>query len=98
MLPSDYDDWQRFSGRRLYGTEQAPVADILIEFLEAHYLGLRQQVEVIDVSTPLSFERCTGNWRGSVSGWLLSKETMPLRLWGIPKTLPGLHRLSMAGQ
>jgi phytoene dehydrogenase-like protein len=50
------------------------------------------------VATPLSFERYTGNWRGSVCGWLLSKETMRLLLRGIPKTLPSLQGLYMAGQ
>jgi phytoene dehydrogenase-like protein len=53
---------------------------------------------VIDVATPLSFERYTGNWHGSVSGWILSPETMRLLLRGIPKTLPGLEGLFMAGQ
>ena len=98
MIPSDYDYWQRIYGRKLYDTEQDQVAEILIDFMEARYPGFRQQVEVIDVATPLSFERYTGNWRGSVCGWLLSKDTMRLLLRGIPKTLPGLERLYMAGQ
>ena len=50
------------------------------------------------MAAPLGFERYTGNWRGSVCGWLLSKGTMPMLLCGIPKTLPGLRRLSMAEQ
>jgi len=98
MIPSDYDYWQRIYGRKLYDTEQDQVAEILIDFMQQRYPGFREQVEVIDVATPLSFERYTGNWRGSVCGWLLSKETMRLLLRGIPKTLPGLDGLYMAGQ
>lgn len=98
MVPSGYDYWQRIYGRKLYDTEQDQVAEILIDFMEQRHPGFRQQVEVVDVATPLSFERYTGNWRGSVSGWLLSKETMRLLLRGIPKTLPGLQGLYMAGQ
>ena len=98
MIPSDYDYWQRIYGRRLYDSEQDQVAGLLIDFLEARYPGFRAQVEVVDVATPLSFERYTGNWRGSVCGWLLSKETMRLLLRGIPKTLPGLEGLYLAGQ
>jgi phytoene dehydrogenase-like protein len=98
MLPASYEYWQRIYGRKLYDTEQNQVADILIDFLESRYPGFRRQVEVIDVATPLSFERYTGNWHGSVSGWILSPETMRLLLRGIPKTLPGLDGLFMAGQ
>ena len=34
---------------------------------------------------------------GATCGWLLSKETMPMMLLGVPKTLPGLKNFYMAG-
>jgi phytoene dehydrogenase-like protein len=35
---------------------------------------------------------------GSTTGWLLSRQSMPLMLAGVPKTLPGLRNFWMAGQ
>lgn len=98
MLTTHYGYWQRIYGRRLYDTEQTQVSDILIDFLETLYPGLRADIEVVDEATPLSYERYTGNWQGSSCGWLLTKETMPLMIQGMRKTLPGLRNLYMAGQ
>ncbi len=74
------------------------VAEIVIQFLESKYPGLRSQIEMVDVATPLSFERYTGNCKGASSGWLLTKQTMMMNLTGVSKTLPGLHNFHMAGQ
>jgi phytoene dehydrogenase-like protein len=98
MLPSPYHYWQRIYGRKLYKSEQEQVAEQVLAALEQHYPELRATVEVIDVATPVSYERYTGNWRGSTCGWLLTKQTMGLMLRGIPQTLPGLANFWMAGQ
>jgi phytoene dehydrogenase-like protein len=98
MLPSPYHYWQRIYGRRLYKSEQEQVADQVLSALEQRYPGLTAQVEVVDVATPLSYERYTGNWHGSTCGWLLTKQTMGLMLRGVPKTLPRLANFFMAGQ
>jgi len=98
MLRSNYAYWQRIYGRRLYDTEQLQVADIVLDFLEQLYPGIKGQVEVEDVATPLSYERYTGNWLGSTCGWLLTKETMLMMIQGIDKTLPGLGDFYLAGQ
>ena len=98
MLPSPYDYWQRIYGRRLYKSEQEQVADQVLAELEKRYPGLTAQVEEVDVATPLSYERYTGNWHGSTCGWLLTKQTMWLMLRGVRKTLPGLSNFFMAGQ
>ncbi len=97
MLESDYAYWQRIYGRRLYDTEQLQVAGQIIDFLEGLYPGIGADVEVKDVATPLSYERYTGNWLGSTCGWLLTKETMPLLIKSVPKTLPGLEGFYMCG-
>jgi len=98
MLRSKYAYWQRIYGRKLYDTEQDQVSDILIDFLEKIYPGIHQDIEVIDEATPLSYERYTGNWEGSSCGWLLTKQTMPMMITGINKTLPGLRNFYMTGQ
>jgi phytoene dehydrogenase-like protein len=50
---------------------------------------------MVDVATPLTFERYTGNWKGSIIGWNITTETA---FKPIPKTLPGLRKFWMAGQ
>lgn len=56
---------------------------------------IRPAIEVIDVSTPATVIRYTGNWKGSMEGWLLTPGTgfRPL-----PRTLPGLRQFLMVGQ
>ena len=53
-------------------------------------------VEVVDVATPRTTERYTGNWRGLqayASSWREG-----LLGGGISKTLPGLENFHMVGQ
>jgi phytoene dehydrogenase-like protein len=98
MLRSDYDYWQRIYGRKVYDTEQRQVSDTVIDLLERWYPGLRGDVEFVDEATPLSYERYTGNWLGSTCGWLLTRDTMPMLIQGVDKTLSGLANFYMAGQ
>lgn len=98
MIRSNYAYWQRIYGRRLYDTEQQQVSDIVIDLIEQWHPGIRQDIEYVDEATPLSYERYTGNWMGSTCGWLLSRETMPMLIRGIDKTLPGLKQFYLAGQ
>jgi len=98
LLKSDYDYWQRIYGRRLYDTEQLQVAEQLLALIEERQPGIRGRVEVTDIATPVSFERYTGNWQGSTCGWLLTPQMMRLMIQGLPKTLPRLRNLYMAGQ
>ncbi len=97
IVRTNYSYWQRIYGRKLYDTEQRQVSDIIIEYLEKWYPGIRDDIEFIDEATPLSYERYTGNWMGATCGWLLTRETMPMMIQGVPKTLPGLHNFYMAG-
>ena len=79
-----------------YHARKRALAEAVISILDEHIPGgVRQDVEVIDVSTPATILRYTGNWKGSQEGWLLkSGEGMGL----LPNTLPGLERFMMVGQ
>lgn len=98
IYPTHYNWWQRIYGNRLYDTEQSQVSQIVVDWLEGIYPGLRKDIEVMDEATPLSYERYTGNWLGSACGFLLTTRTMPMMLLGVSKTLPGLRNFYMAGQ
>ena len=98
IVRTNYAYWQRIYGRRIYDSEQTQVSDIIIEQLERWYPGFRDEIEFVDEATPLSYERYTGNWMGATTGWLLTKETAPMMMFGVSKTLPGLADFYMAGQ
>ena len=78
-----------------YRLEKQRVADLVIGVLEKRLPGLRNAIEVIDVSTPASVIRYTGNWKGSQEGWLIEPGAGFKML---PNTLPGLDRFMMVGQ
>ncbi len=78
-----------------YREQKHRVADAVIAVLERIVPGVRDAIEVIDVSTPATVARYTGNWLGTMEGWLVRpvEGFRPLR-----NTLPGLRQFMMAGQ
>ncbi len=98
ILRIKYAYWQHIYGHRLYDSEQDQVADVLIAQIAKIYPDIREDIELIDVATPMSYERYTGNWRGSSVGWLLDKRAMFKMMQGMRKDLPGLRNFYMAGQ
>jgi phytoene dehydrogenase-like protein len=97
MFPSDYTYWKKLKqDAKRYDAEKDRVADRVIAVLDRHYPGLAGQVEMRDVATPVTWERYTGNWQGSMEGWLITRKTFPP--FRMSKTLPGLKGLYMAGQ
>lgn len=93
---SDGGYWERLAADRpKYEAEKQRIAEETIAALDKRWPGFRQQVEVIDVATPYTYVRYTGNWQGSPDGWYITPDnlrTNPLR------RLPGLSGLWMAGQ
>ncbi|MBD2232272.1 phytoene desaturase family protein [Phormidium tenue] len=93
MVTTHYSDWQ---GSHAAHPNQA--AEMLIGRMEEFYTGLGAAVENMEVTTPLSYEKLTGNWQGASCGWLLTKDTLPLMIKGVPKRLPGLDSFYMVSQ
>lgn len=97
FLPTRHDRfWTELQLSRpdAYHSEKARVQSAVVEVLERIIPGVGSAVEVADVSTPATVIRFTGNWRGSMEGWLLTpgQDYRPLA-----NTLPGLDRFVMAG-
>jgi phytoene dehydrogenase-like protein len=63
--------------------------------MESLYPGITEAIEAVDVATPLTTERYTGNYKGSIQGWGINPETTQK---GMKKTVPGLENFYMAGQ
>ncbi len=96
VLPANYAYWERFQeSPQEYRAEKQKVAETVIALLEQRFPGISNQVEMWDVATPLTFERYTGNSKGTIIGWDVTTKTAFKR---IPKALPGLRNFWMAGQ
>ena len=85
----------RDSDPERYQVEKQRVAEAVVAVLERRLPGVREAIETIDVSTPATIVSHTGNWKGSMEGWLLTPRT---GLAGLPQILPGLKGFAMAGQ
>jgi phytoene dehydrogenase-like protein len=91
-----YAYWKVLYGdRERYKAEKQVLADAVINRLEKRFPGIKEQIEVVDVATPVTYERYTGNWRGSYMGWGITPATTGT--W-MSRTLPGLGNFYMAGQ
>jgi len=95
-FPSDYEYWKSLEkDPERYQAEKEKIADTIVNLLDKRFPGLAKQVEMRNIATPLTYERYTGNWRGSFEGWLPTMENFGLRM---SKTLPGLRNFYMTGQ
>jgi phytoene dehydrogenase-like protein len=94
-----YDNvyWEnlRTSDPGRYAAEKKRLADAVIAVLESRFPAVLGKVEVVDVATPATIIRYTGNWKGSMEGWLVTPKT---GIKALPDTLPGLKNFVMAGQ
>jgi phytoene dehydrogenase-like protein len=66
-LPASYDYWKQLynNDREKYKQEKQKVAEQVIEIMESHFRGIKNQVEVIDVCTLMTWER----YMGGTQGW-----------------------------
>lgn len=97
LFDGDHDYWSslRRSDPDAYGTAKEEVAQRVLSRLERRLPGVAAQMEVLDVATPDTAERYTGNWRGSVEGWMTTPGNLRDEL---PRRLQGLGGFYMAGQ
>jgi len=96
QIESDYGYWKSlYRDKQKYNMEKEKVLSICIGELEKKLPGIRDQIEITDIATPVTWERYTGNWQGSYQGWLPTVE-----LFGkfLPRELPELKNFYMTGQ
>jgi phytoene dehydrogenase-like protein len=78
-----------------YHAQKNRIADKVIAILEKRVPGVRDAIEVVDVSTPATVFRYTGNWKGTMEGWLFEPGG---GFKNLPNNLAGLNRFMMVGQ
>jgi len=96
MQETNFEFWEEvYADRSRYEVEKQKVTETLVAELEKYYPGIRPQIEVTDVATPMTWVRYTGNWRGAYQGWLPTRKAFGTRM---KKALPGLDNFCMCGQ
>ena len=85
----------RTRDKAVYDTEKERIARAVVGICEARFPAAKGKIEVVDVATPATIVRYTGNWKGSMEGWLLTPATGFRQL---PPVLPGLKSFYMVGQ
>jgi phytoene dehydrogenase-like protein len=96
QIETDYQYWENLSrDRKAYQDEKDKILALCIDILDKKLGGIKSSIEATDVATPVTWERYTGNWRGSYEGWMPTKENFGKFF---PRTLPGLESFYMIGQ
>lgn len=100
---SDFEYWNdlRSADRKAYRAGKETVGRFIRDFLERRYPGIGPRIEVLDVATPVTTRRYTGNWGGSIFAWMpfSDPEDVVTKLTNADRMrLPGLRGFSMAGQ
>jgi len=93
---TSYDYWKKMrENMDAYNAEKQKIADNVVSGLEERFPGIKTQIEMRDIATPITWERYTGNWRGAYEGWMFDPKNLTSSM---KKTLPGLDNFYMAGQ
>jgi phytoene dehydrogenase-like protein len=99
MYGSDYDYWKNLAENKAdYLKKKEEIGLLILGAIEERFPGISLQTEVIDVATPLTFERYTGNWKGSFEGWLITPENSNVMMKPMSQTIPGLRNFYLCGQ
>lgn len=78
----------RKNNREEYKRCKDDFAKAMIDRLDEKIGGVRESLEVTDVATPATYQRYTGNWKGSAQGWFPSKNLVASS--PVTSELPGL--------
>ncbi len=99
MLDTDYEYWKELAkDRKVYLAKKKEIGNKVVELLNERFPGISSQLEEIDVATPLTFERYTGNWKGCFEGWLITPDNADVLMKPMSQSLPGLKNFYMCGQ
>ncbi len=98
LLGTSFKRWDTlYALPELYRQEKLHIAEAVVALLEPRFPGLKAQIEMLDVATPMTTRRYTGNGCGFRSP--ISR--MALGLFAgrrLSQTLPGLAGFYMVGQ
>jgi phytoene desaturase len=95
-LNADYDWWkEKGKNKEAYKSEKERIAGEVIKALEEVYPETKDKVRVVDVATPLTYEKYCNAWRGA---WMSNITTTKSKIRFLSGVLKGLDNFFMAGQ
>jgi len=93
----DYQYWEKLAAdKNAYQAEKEKIAAAFADELEHRYPGFKSAIEVTDVTTPMTYVRYTGNWKGTFMTWVISPDKVK-KFRMIKKTVPGLDNFWLSG-
>ncbi len=96
MFPVDWAYWEKLKDdKAAYGAEKARIEAECRKALELRYPGIGGKIEMVDIATPLTYERFSSNWKGSFMTWNLTPDFRKRHRF-VPKTVPGLGNFYLA--
>jgi phytoene dehydrogenase-like protein len=100
FLDSDYAWWKGVAADPArYKEEKERCANMVIDILGRFHPDFKERVEVVDVATPLTRERYTGNWMGAMQARKPKANMIGALLQGSPQyAFRGVEGFYMAGQ
>jgi len=100
LMGDTYDFWKAHKENGTYEDEKKKVADTIIGILSEKIPQIKDKVAVVDVSTPLTYERYTGSYHG---GWMTKigkgekMKSYPMKSESIKGLYFAGHRISPPG-
>lgn len=96
LIDTSFEYWENlYKTPEKYKLQKKKVADAVIAAIEERYPEIKNNVDVIDVATPMTYNRYANAWKGGYMSWLVTPET---GIFKVPNKLPGLNNFYMAGQ
>lgn len=96
IIQANYDYWTRLAADpAAYRARKAEIGQQLPGVIDHYLPGFSSHAELLDVATPKTFERYTGNFRGSFEGWIPTTQNFRRT---VPVTVADADRLVLAGQ
>lgn len=94
--PTGYWENLKETDPRQYEEQKKAVADEIIDLLEERLGRIKENIEVVDVSTPHTIKRYTNNRNGSWMGWEKQMDNI-MQEKKLKRSLPGLANFYMIG-
>lgn len=97
-IPSQYDFWKELADdRQRYNEEKKIAANALLDHLETRFPGIKEKVDMMDVATPLTFERYTAAHEGVKQSFAMVPQTAEYAAKGFSPEIPGLDQCYQVG-
>lgn len=90
---SGYDFWKKLS-KKQYKEKKLRLADILIKRSEKIIPNLSSYIKVMEIATPLTCEKYTGNYKGAIYGWVPSISQNANPILKVKTPIQGLYLAS----